>query len=208
MINQFGAEFLRESLQPGSMTPQGNSGEHDAPYGVYRCAGEDQWCAVTIRGDADWERLCTVIGAPDLAASSELRTAAGRVARRADIDGRLEAWTAQHPPELVMRRMQDAGVPAGAMLRIGDLRGDAQLGARRFFTVLLQPQLGELPAMNGSAVYRHAAGPLLGPAPLQGEHTWEIARDLLGLPETQARQLIADDVLQPADATVPDPAGA
>ena len=163
MLNQFGPEFLAESLQPGSMTADGDACRGDAPYGVYPCAGEDQWCAITIRGDGDWDRLCTVIGAPDLAASPALRTAAGRVANRADIDLRLSAWTARHDPQLVMRLMQDAGVPAGAMARDSDLRDDPQLRSRRFFTVMLQPGLGELPTVTGPAIFRHCAGPRCGP---------------------------------------------
>ena len=206
MINQFGPEFLAESLQPGSMTADGDAGRGDAPYGVYPCAGEDQWCAITIRGDGDWDRLCTVIGAPDLAASPALRTAAGRVANRADIDLRLSAWTARHDPQLVMRRMQDAGVPAGAMARDSDLRDDPQLRSRRFFTVMLQPGLGELPTVTGPAIFRHCAGPALRPAPRQGEHTAEIASGLLALPEDRVRQLIADGVLQPASPS-PAPGG-
>jgi crotonobetainyl-CoA:carnitine CoA-transferase CaiB-like acyl-CoA transferase len=198
MLNQFGAEFAAESLAPGSMIAQVNAGLRDVPYGVYPCAGEDQWCAITIRSETDWERLCAVIGAPDLAAAPALRTAAGRVASRAGIEGRLTAWTTQHDPQLVMRRMQDAGIPAGAMRRDSELRGDAQLRTRRFFTVMLQPELGELPAVTAAALFQHGAGPHLRPSPAQGEHTEEIARELLGLPESRVRQLIADGVLEPA----------
>jgi crotonobetainyl-CoA:carnitine CoA-transferase CaiB-like acyl-CoA transferase len=198
MINQFGAEFLAESLRPGTMTAPGHPGPHDAPYGVYPCAGQDQWCVITVRGDADWARLCEVIGAPELAAEPGLATAAGRLADRARIEDRLSAWTAQHAPELVMRRMQRAGVPAGAMRRIVELRDDAQLRSRRFFTAMLQPDLGELPAVTGAAVFRDAAGPPLRPAPAQGEHTIEIARELLGLDETRISELTGADVLQPA----------
>jgi crotonobetainyl-CoA:carnitine CoA-transferase CaiB-like acyl-CoA transferase len=203
MINQFGAEFLAESLWPDTMAAPGHPGPYEAPYGVYPCAGDDQWCAITIRGDADWAGLCEVIGAPDLAAAPGLATAAGRLADRARIEGRLTAWTARHDPEQVMRRMQEAGVPAGVMRRVGELRSDPQLLSRRFFTVMLQPGLGELPAVTGAAVFRHAAGPPLRPSPAQGEHTAEIARDLLGLPDSRIRELVADGVLQPADAPAP-----
>lgn len=202
MLNQFGAEFAGESLQPGSMTSHGSTGQLDAPYGVYPCAGEDQWCVITVRGDSDWDRLCAVIGAPDLAAAPVLGTAAGRMASRAEIDERLSAWTGQHDARVVMQLMQDAGVPAGAMLRDSELREDPQLRSRRFFTVMLQPELGELPTVTGAALFRHCAGPHLRPAPAQGEHTEEIARGLLGLPESQVRQLTGDGVFQPA---VPPP---
>jgi crotonobetainyl-CoA:carnitine CoA-transferase CaiB-like acyl-CoA transferase len=78
MLTQFGAEFLRESLESGSLVAVGNSGEFDAPYGVYGCAGEDQWCVICVRDTDDWHRLCATIGADDLAADVDLGTATGR----------------------------------------------------------------------------------------------------------------------------------
>ena len=73
MLNQFGAEFAGESLQPGSMTSHGSTGQLDAPYGVYPCAGEDQWCVITVRGDSDW----------DTAVRGDRRARPGRRARAA-----------------------------------------------------------------------------------------------------------------------------
>jgi crotonobetainyl-CoA:carnitine CoA-transferase CaiB-like acyl-CoA transferase len=52
MLTQFSAEFLRETFDPGTLVPIGNRGEFDAPWGVYACAGDDQWCVITIRAGA------------------------------------------------------------------------------------------------------------------------------------------------------------
>ena len=43
-----------ESLEPGSAKPLGSGHESAAPWGMYQCAGDDQWVAITCRGDADW----------------------------------------------------------------------------------------------------------------------------------------------------------
>jgi crotonobetainyl-CoA:carnitine CoA-transferase CaiB-like acyl-CoA transferase len=201
MFTQFSAEFLHESLVPGSMTAVGNSGEFDAPWGVYPCTGDDQWCVITSRGGADWQLLCEVIDAHDLSADPGLRSAAGRVAQRARIDGRVAAWTGERTPDEVMTTLQAAGVPAAAMLRVNDLRADPQLAGRGFFTIMNQPQIGDIPTENGPAIFDRIPAPALAPAPLQGQHTREIARQLLGLDEAEIGKLLADGILQTDEVT-------
>ena len=136
-------------LNPARSSPVGNSGEFDAPYGVYGCAGEDQWCVICVRDTDDWHRLCATIGADDLAADVDLGTATGRIEHREPIDERVRAWTAEHAPREVMATLQAAGVPAAAMARVPELLTDPHLVARGLFTRMHQPQLGELPTRRG-----------------------------------------------------------
>jgi crotonobetainyl-CoA:carnitine CoA-transferase CaiB-like acyl-CoA transferase len=212
MLSEFATEYLRESLEPGTMTATGNTGEQDAPYGLYRCAGDDQWCAVTVRDTGDWQRLCKVIGAPDLAAEQALQSPEGRVAARERIDGRVADWTMKHSPDDVMHALQSNGVPAGVMLRVNDLRRDPHLRAREFFTILPQPQIGDIPTENGPARFGRIPAPPMRPAPLQGENTWQIARELLALDDAEIKQLCQDGVLQdsgpaPVDQVADRPGG-
>jgi crotonobetainyl-CoA:carnitine CoA-transferase CaiB-like acyl-CoA transferase len=92
--------------------------------------------------------------------------------------------------------MQRNGVPAGAMLRVNDLPRDPQLRERGFFTTLTQPQLGDIPTERGPALFQRIPAPPMGPAPLQGEHTRQIAREVLGLDEAEIKQLCEDGILQ------------
>ena len=197
ILGHLGEKFLRESLTPGSFAARGNTGEHDAPYGLYPCAGNDEWCVVTIRGDDDWPRLCHTIRRPDLAADPGLSTAAGRLARRAEVETALTAWTSAHPPRTVMTRLQEAGVPAGAMQRVTEYGGDPQLTARGYFRHLAQPQIAEpLPTENGPAHFRRIPDPPLRPAPLAGEHTREICTKVLGMSANEIDALVAAGVLE------------
>jgi crotonobetainyl-CoA:carnitine CoA-transferase CaiB-like acyl-CoA transferase len=209
MLHQFAPELARESIEPGTLRARGNHGEFDAPQGLYPCAGDDQWVAVAIRGDDDWARLCEAVDAPDLGARPGLASAEGRVGTREEIDGRLAAWTSEHSHSEVTARLQAVGVPAGSMLRPAELLEDAHLAARRFFATLDQPQIGPIPAEAGPARFERMPAAAQHPAPLQGEHTRTVARQVLGLSDDEIDRLVADGTLeewvpdQPAAAITP-----
>ncbi|HJQ83558.1 MAG TPA: CoA transferase, partial [Candidatus Binatia bacterium] len=42
----------------------GNRADHAAPHGVYPCAGDDRWIAISVRGDAEWRAYGEVLGRP------------------------------------------------------------------------------------------------------------------------------------------------
>jgi crotonobetainyl-CoA:carnitine CoA-transferase CaiB-like acyl-CoA transferase len=87
-----------------------------APQGVYRCAGEDQWCAISVQTDAQWQKLRTLLG-DDLRAES----LAERLAHHDAIDAAIEAWTGKLSPREVERLLTEAGIPAAAMRRANEI---------------------------------------------------------------------------------------
>jgi crotonobetainyl-CoA:carnitine CoA-transferase CaiB-like acyl-CoA transferase len=93
MIQLLGDLLLKESLAPGSVHPQGNSSERGCPWGVYPCLGEDEWCVINVRSDAEWAALRKALGDPAWAARSEYDTVKGRREAQCDIDEALGAWT-------------------------------------------------------------------------------------------------------------------
>ncbi|MEV0383171.1 CoA transferase [Nonomuraea sp. NPDC050643] len=197
ILTQLSTSLLRESLEPGTFTAHGNSGEWDAPQGVYPCAGDDEWCVVDVQDDAQWRSLCAVIGRADLLADPRLATAAGRREHRALVDAAVTAWTTLTPPRACMERLQAAGVPAGMMRRVIEYLDDPQLTARGFLREMRHPHIGHpLRTENGPAAFRRIAEPELRPAPLAGEHTRVVAARLLGLAEIETQALIDRGVLE------------
>jgi crotonobetainyl-CoA:carnitine CoA-transferase CaiB-like acyl-CoA transferase len=153
---------------------------------------------VAVRDDADWRRLCEVLGRPELATDPAWATTEARRAHRADVDALVESWTRRRGPGEAMTTLQEAGVPAGMMQRLADHADDPQLRARGHWRLLLQPQLAELlPSENGPATYRWLPEPRLRPAPLQGEHTAEVMADVLGLDAIRIADLVERGVLEP-----------
>ncbi|WP_040801132.1 CaiB/BaiF CoA transferase family protein [Nocardia higoensis] len=199
---QLGVQLTLESLRPGSVVATGNADPHHAPSGVYACAGDDEWCAVTVRSDRAWAAVCELAGAPELADDPRFATAAARIEHRAEADRVLADWLARLRPTEAMQRLQEAGVPAGAMLRLPELLTDPHLKDRRSFAWLSHDLMpAPLPTATSVGHFAHIAEPPLRQAPVAGEHTRQICRDELGLSDERIDELVEAGVLQPPAAT-------
>lgn len=196
ILMQIGDLLVEESLRPGAVQAGGNAGRHAAPWGVYPCAGDDEWCVVTVRDDDDWRRLRSAVGDPEWAQGEDLATTTGRLARRAEIDGHLTAWTRQRRPREVTAALQAAGVPAGFMQRAAEYEDDPQLQARDFLRTFEQPGLEPMAIEHAPFRSELIAAPDNTPAPEPGEHTREICTALLGMDPDDVDRLLASGVLE------------
>lgn len=190
--------FLLERQSPGAVRPRGNGSDQDAPWGVFRCDGDEQWCVVTVRHDADWQGLIGAMDRPGWAADDHFVDTAGRLAHRDELNAAVEQWTSRHSPRAVMERCQAHGVPAGAMSTTLDQLSDPHLAERGFCVEIDQQDQGRItlegPAFSGGDMV--AAD--IRQAPRLGEHTREIARDVLGLDDARIDELIGAGVLEVA----------
>ena len=196
VLNLLADYFLAEGLAPGSVEPLGNRRPEGSPWGVYPCAGEERWCVITCRDDRDWVALKRVLGEPPWATDPALDTAAGRAAAADRLDMELARWTAERPDSEVMNALQAVGVPAGRMVYASDVPSEPQLTARGYPRPIDQPGLGEI-ILEGSCFRgERMGGPVIEPAPALGQHTREVARELLGLSDDRIDALIGAGVLE------------
>ncbi len=195
-VNLLGDLFAQESLSPGSVHPLGNASERGAPWGCYRCAGDDEWCVVSVRSDGEWRALRGVLGEPEWASRSDLETGAGRKAARAHIDEHLEAWTREREPRVAMESLQAAGVPCGIVAHPEHHLGDPQLTHRGYPKLVDQQGLTSMLLEGPAFLASDLPEVIVTQAPWLGEHTREIARDELGLPDAEIEKLVADGILE------------
>ena len=195
-IGFIGDWFARESLAPGSVHPRGNASERGAPWGAYPCKGEDEWCAISVRSDAEWQALCAELEDPTLAARPELATSLGRIAAREQIDRHLSVWTRSLTAHEVMHRLQARGVPAAALHHPAHELADPHLRARGYLQSFEQPPLGKLVAEGPAFRASDLPAPIQFAAPMLGQHSREVCRDWLGLADAELDALLADGVLE------------
>lgn len=179
-LTQFLGEAVVADSQGASVAAcRGARHAEMAPHGCYRCRGRDRWVAIAVEDEQQWQRLCGVLGHPELAAHERFADVQLRLANHDILDRIIEQWTRRREHRAVMRLLQAAGVPAGAVLDPGELLADAHLAARGFFVPIVQA--GAAPRLYPGAICRLSASPLAvqRPAPLLGEH------DGLLLPETR-----------------------
>jgi formyl-CoA transferase len=108
--------------------PAGSALPGIAPTNAYRC--EDGTVLIAGNGDSIFKRLMQAIGRDDLASDAQLSTNTGRVARVAELDAAIGAWTLTRPVQWVLDVLAAAHVPAGKVYTARDIAVDPHYRAR------------------------------------------------------------------------------
>jgi crotonobetainyl-CoA:carnitine CoA-transferase CaiB-like acyl-CoA transferase len=155
-------------------------------------SGDDRWLAVTAADDVDWARVAALVGVDD----AGLATVAGRRERRDEVRGSVAAWAAGRAAEEAAVALQEVGVAAYAVQDAPHLTGqDPQLAHRRWVVDVDSPILGTQHTDRFPAELSDAAGPIelrYAHSPYLGEHSFEVAGELLGLDEAAVAERIGD----------------
>ena len=191
VVGVMGDLLACESLQAGSVRPQGNRRDRGAPWGFFACEGEDQWVAICCRSDAEWAALAGLISLDDPA----LATLEGRRQREDQVDEAVSVWTATLSKHSVTEACLTAGVPAGPMLTSGEQLQDPHLAARGYLVELDQPPIGVMTFEGPAFAATGMADADIRPAPGLGEHTHQIVAEF-GLDEAAIDDLIARGILE------------
>ena len=193
-----GPVLLDRAVHGDSSTPFGNGSQEGpgAPHGVYACAGDDRWIAISVFDDDAWRGLARAAGDPSWASDGRFATRAGRAAHAAELDALVAAWTRELDADDLMERLQAAGVAAGRVADAADLCArDPQLAARGHFVDVPTPEGGTVRLDGPAFLLSDTPARVRGPGPLLGEHTDEVLHDVLGLDANEIAALRADGVV-------------
>lgn len=158
---------------------RGNRSAVCAPQGVYRCAGRDEWCSLSVETDEQWKALLQTMGAEEWGSDSRFSDVAGRMRHHDEIDRRIEAWTQPLANAEVERRLKAVGVPSARMRRINDVIESE--GAATVFAKMEEPRVGTM--LTTRLPFSCDSNSLPPPrnAPSLGENTAEVLREWLNL---------------------------
>lgn len=177
VVNQLDTLFVTEAtLAAGVADVHPDTSVH----AVCPCAGDDEWCVVSIQSDAEWDCVAAFLGESD----------------RTELIAALKRWTSTRTPLQAAQALQDVGVAAGPMHRPPDLLEDPQLIERKLFSDMTHPLIARvLPAETGPAPFRHIPPAPQRPAPQPGQDTRAICEQLLGMSPDDVEGLIEKGVL-------------
>ena len=180
-------ELAETGKTPG---PLANGHPSWSPHGCFRCAGEDDWVAVSVTSDEEWNALLECVGRADLLGDERFDSAEARVRNRAATEEIVESWTVLRSPVEAMNTFQAAGVPAGAVMSMADVLADPQYEHRGFFVeVDYSAGVGKHPSLGFPWQFSETPASVRGPTPKFAEHTKEILRDIAGLGEEEIARL-------------------
>lgn len=177
-VNQLATVYATAAARAAGLPVDDDTAVH----GVYPCAGDDEWCVVSVRTDADRAALATVVG------DGEITNVVG--------DGDVAAWTRTRDKTDIANTLQQNGIAAAPMNRAIDVLTDPQVQFRRPYTDMEHPLFdAPMPTETGPAPYTNIAPAQLRPAPMPGEHTREMCQKVLGLTSEDIDRRIAQGAL-------------
>jgi crotonobetainyl-CoA:carnitine CoA-transferase CaiB-like acyl-CoA transferase len=166
-----------------------------APHGIYPAAGEDEWVAIACRDDRQWSELAALIDEP-WAKEPSYATLAGRLADEDRLDERVAAWTGARDRFATAEAIRARAIPATVVASPED-RIDHDPGTSEFglWPTAHHREMGDvrvdgIPVHMSDTDWRITRG-----APCLGEHTREVLRDVLGLPDDEIDDLERDGVV-------------
>jgi crotonobetainyl-CoA:carnitine CoA-transferase CaiB-like acyl-CoA transferase len=192
----FMAPLIHDYLANGRVACRtGNRTADAAPHGAFRCRGDDRWCAIAVFTDEEWRAFCRAIGGPSWTADARFATPGGRKEHEDELERLVEQWTVGLTPEEVMGGLQSAGVGAAVVATGEDvMANDPQLRHRCTYRELDHPEMGRHlvhgPAFRMSDLSYH-----IRRAPLLGEHSEYVLKEILGMLDEEIAQLVVDGVV-------------
>ena len=186
-INYLGPALLEYEANGEEPARTGSRSRHLAPQGVYRCDGDDQWCALTVASNEEWAALCRLIGRDAWADDDRFADAPSRMARHDEIDEAIEAWTSRRGPREAAEALQAVGVAASAVLHAGQLiDDDPQMASRGFYRRFADGGVVESVPFILSGAEPHFPS---ASAPEYGEGTRYVLSEVLGLDDPTVAQM-------------------
>ncbi len=196
VLNATAVQAIESEVFGKTLARRGNRGHCDVIQNVYRCAGEDDWIALTVRDDHEWRALVDLLGRPSWCDETVWPAVAGRRARADDIDRRLADWVADQPRDAVVERLAVAGIPAAPVVSPSLVTENPQLRDRGFFESLHHASTGT--NLYPCPPFAALAGQdrwLRRPPPRLGEHNAEVLRERCGLIGEQLSHLATGGVI-------------
>ena len=170
-----------------------------APSELYVCkpGGPNDYVMVynSRAGNWHWQRLLTVIGREDLKDDPRFASPAMRVKNAEVVDGLVSEWCARHTKIEAMEKLQNAGVPAGAVLDTAELTADPHLRKRGMFAPVNHPQRGEI-WMPGWPVKMSASNVEVKCAPMLGHDTEDVLAEWAGLSADEIKEYLKETPLK------------
>ena len=191
-----GPRYLEYNVNKREPKPEGNRSLVAAPYGPYQCKGNDRWCVIAVYDQDEWERFAVLVEKSGSKRDAKFATHLQRVRHKEALDKWVTDWTMRHDPYEVMELAQSAGVSAAVVQDVEDqFKNDKQYAATGFLVHMNEPEGGDMVTENVPMRMSLTPGFVRGVAPLMGEHTHEIARNLLGLSDEEIKKLDEEKVL-------------
>jgi crotonobetainyl-CoA:carnitine CoA-transferase CaiB-like acyl-CoA transferase len=177
------AALGREVPEPRSVTETGA-----APSGCFRCAGEDNWLALSVRSNEEWAGLSRIMadaGLGDLPATPE-----ARLAVKDEINARVARWLRTRDAAEIEAALHAQGIPASRSRHMKEIVADPHMRERAMFREIDgEVQMATLPWLTSETSGSEGWRGSYSPTPAIGQDNDYVFGTLLGLSAARRAEL-------------------
>jgi crotonobetainyl-CoA:carnitine CoA-transferase CaiB-like acyl-CoA transferase len=193
-VAMIGSLLLQSAVDRRIPPRLGNRSERFAPQGVYRCAGTDRWCALSVETDEQWKKLARIIGRESWTDEPRFARAAGRFRHHDEIDRAITAWTVKQADKDIEQQLKSLGIPAERVRRIDEVVDSPD--ASRVFDAMSERRVGSMRTTRLPFSLSSVELPPPRSAPSLGEHSAEVLREWLHCSDEEIEELRKSEALQ------------
>ena len=185
----------RPLRRPGQPHSNRSSSPPMAPHGIYRCQGDDEWLAISVRSDAEWQAFTQLIGAA-WCIDAHFATLALRLQNQDALDAAVQGWTHTQNKFKAQQLLQGAGIAAAAVQRPQErVDQDASTAGFGLWPTVSHTKMGEVRVDGLPVHFSQTDWQMKTGAPCLSEHTEQVLTELLGLTVSEVAQLREEGVI-------------
>jgi crotonobetainyl-CoA:carnitine CoA-transferase CaiB-like acyl-CoA transferase len=164
-------------LIDGEIPPQaGNDHPTGIPTGVFTSA--DGHINIAASGQVMYRRLCEAIGAPELIDDPRFKTLTERSKNRKAMNAALDKALVSRTSAEWIELLNKAGVPTGPIYNVKQVFEDPHVKTLGLAQPVAHPERGEIRVQGLPATLSRTPGAIRRAAPIHGEHTDEVLREI------------------------------
>lgn len=174
LLTYFLGNYSVDKKVPG---PQKNDHPNIVPYGLFKTRNIP--IVVAVLTEKAWDGFCKAIEAPELARNPRYDNNVKRREHKEELKKLLREKIEHLDGDVLLKRFQDASVPAAPVKNLKDVCSDEQVQFRKSIRQVEHPHYGEFTIASCPIKTSGEIDPVYDPAPLLGEHTEMILKELL-----------------------------
>jgi CoA:oxalate CoA-transferase len=179
----------------GHLTPKPLGSTHPSIAPFQSARTRDGWIVIAIGNDSIWIRFCKAIGREDLSARPEFETNASRSRNRKELMEIMENEMAKKNTSEWTLILERESIPHSPINDISQICQDVCIQYRNMLVEIEQPQIGRVKIAGSPLHLSETPGEVYASAPLLGEHTGEILKNLLGYADEDIVRMQATGVI-------------
>jgi CoA:oxalate CoA-transferase len=173
--------------------PLGGAHPSITPFEAFRT--KDSWIIMAAGNDVLWGKLCRILGLDDLIHDPRFATNHLRTENQPELSAILTAELINKTTAEWIGICEKADIPFSKINNIKEICEDPIIRHRNMLVTVDQPGVGPVRIAGSPIRLSETPGEVRGPAPLLGEHSAEVLREVLGYTTERIEDLKAEGVI-------------